>query len=131
MVELLAMTLGGRAVSAGIFRKIQNSAKKAKCDYDQATGGSCRKRTGSRLCWQILNRCVLNQDGGVPSHQEFAVSRQIVFHYRFTFAAVESPHSFPGLQLVFGHPLMLLQMFGPGGNEHFHSEVIGSLQVFI
>lgn len=28
IVELLAMTLGGRAVSAQIFRKIQNWAKK-------------------------------------------------------------------------------------------------------
>ena len=40
MVELLAMTLGGTADSAEILRKIQNSAKKAKCDYGQAPGDS-------------------------------------------------------------------------------------------
>jgi hypothetical protein len=69
MVELLAMTLGGES---RLRRNIPQNTKlgeKAKCDYDPATGRSGCKRARSSFCWQILDRCVLNQDGGVPSHQ--------------------------------------------------------------
>jgi hypothetical protein len=43
MVELLAMTLGGRAVSAGNIPQNTKLGKKAKCDYDQATSRSRRR----------------------------------------------------------------------------------------